>query len=714
LHFNHTERTEMFYFNYTNSSTNAEVSSNLLTSAATSDDSNSMGDLYMNNVTRHMTLKLDNKRPDALTFTLIREECITVGGCNPKLPDDGTIETEFRYWSNASHWNDDRSPGGVKPTDGDEVVIPSTWNMVMDDLDAANHVFKYIEINGRLSFPNNTKSYTLKSYLVYVRKGELIVGYEDKPVEGKITFELYGNRSQKDIYFHDKMFEGGNKVIANTGKLRMYGKPVETRWTRLADVAPAGQSWIVVVDDPTDWSAGDQIGIVPSGRDYTQRDAATIASINGKNITLTSALLYEHYGKDTHNSSATGGIDIRAEVLHLTRSIVVKGTNEDGWGGHVVTSHNDDTGFVNGALVSVERHGHAIIDHVEFNNCSQYDTDKASVRFVNIKNLTSTDTRSSVTNCSIHDGLGIGIMVSSAQDIVVDNNVVWFQHIGGIWMKNSPNTTITNNVAGGFGTRYWSGMTLLDELAIFDLCNKDQNCTDLTVQNNIAAGAERIGFLLPATSCDDTTSYSNNLAHTVQHGAWILFNNLINGCQGFNGFKAYKTIEEGVLTYQGYKNLQVNDIETLDCGIGATLLIGGTFETNTIKFNNSIIWGETDLLPADTGSFCINVIGIWLPGATNMGKVVPETKPSNLPYHKIKSYANWYTEAWGNGLTFKNWKSGERSCDSSKRQRVFAINDDASDHVPVMTLQDTIFDNVNNTAMAYLFDPPQAWANIDD
>ena len=134
-----------------------------------------------------------------------------------------------------------------------------------------------------------------------------------------------------------------------------------------------------------------------------------------------------------------------------------------------------DSGFSNGQLLSVERKGDAIIDHVEFVNCSQYDTDKAAVRFSNFYSLTSTDTKSSVTNSAIHNGLGIGIMVTSANDVTVDNNVVFFQHIGGIWMKASNRTTVTNNVVGGMGTRYWSGDTSLDELALYNFCNKAQN-----------------------------------------------------------------------------------------------------------------------------------------------------------------------------------------------------------------------------------------------
>jgi parallel beta-helix repeat protein len=217
--------------------------------------------------------------------------------------------------------------------------------------------------------------------------------------------------------------------------------------------------------------------------------------------------------------------------------------------------------------------------------------------------LTDASQFSSLTNSAIHNGRGIGVMVSSADHVTIDNNVMFFHHVGGIWMKASDDTTITNNVLGGFGTRYWSNDTRLDELAGFNLCNNDQNCANLILKNNIMGGSERIGFLLPTVACVETTaSYENNMAHSVQHGAWVLRNTLLSGCQAFKNFKAYKTSEQGVFTYQAYSELEVSNIETLDCGRGVNLLIGGNFDKNKITLTGATIMGQTSLLPADSSA----------------------------------------------------------------------------------------------------------------
>jgi hypothetical protein len=369
LHFNHTERAEDFNLTGTYSGSNPVEQKT--TPLVATDTSIQMGDHYYNNVTRHFMIKLDHQQSQNQFFTTQRFECITVGGCNGDHPEEGEIEETIRYWSKEESWE-----GRGIPKEDEEVEIKSTWNMVLD-VEVLPR-FKIIEINGRLTVENKEdRSYLIESYLIFIRKGELIVGTEDERFKGQVEFRLHGTRADKDVYFHDRMFEGGNKVIANSGKLRMYGKLVAPHFTRLAVKATAGTNYITVADEPTDWKAFDQIGIFPSGRNYQERDYATIQSISGNKIYLTENLNYTHFGAAAVDATKTNNIDIRTEVVHLTRNIRVVGTDEDRWGAHIVSSHFKDTAYYQGDLVTIERKGHAIIDSIELYNCSQYDTDKA-------------------------------------------------------------------------------------------------------------------------------------------------------------------------------------------------------------------------------------------------------------------------------------------------------------------------------------------------
>ena len=603
MHFNHTERREAMNVTYTHANGTANTVNTPSTTPLTS--SSKMGDIYFNNVTRHTTVKFDGQRNDTTKFVFKGDECISWGNCNADVTEDAEIETNYRRWSNTSSWT-----SGALPVEGEEVLIEPTWNMLYDLEDSP--VFKSIEVNGRLTIENTDKDRTLRSYSIFVRKGEMVVGTEAEPFNKTMTFELHGTRADKDVYFHTKMFEGGNKVIANTGNLTMYGKPVDVKATRLSAPAAAGAMSITVKDAPSDWKEGDKIGIAPSGRDWEQRDAVTVKNVTGNTINLNEALSFDHYGAASVDADASGSIDIRAEVVHLSRNIKIVGTNTDRWGAHIVTAHNQDSQFLNGQLTTVSRKGWAIIDHVEFFNCSQYDTDKAAVRFADISGLGSTDIKSKVTNSAIHDGLGIGIMVTGAEQVSVEGNVVWFQHIGGIWMKKSNSARFVNNVVAGMGTRWWSGDTRLDEIAAFNFCNKDQNCRDLTVTGNIAAGGQRIGFAIPTTCSAGSSEYANNTAHSVEHGSWLFKNNLCtSGTHYYGNFHAYKTVEEGIIGYQGFGNIEVSNIETLDCGIGFSPMTGVNQDNNFLTLKDSVIMGESLVLPKDPDAYCIALHGIW-------------------------------------------------------------------------------------------------------
>jgi hypothetical protein len=259
--------------------------------------------------------------------------------------------------------------------------------------------------------------------------------------------------------------------------------------------------------------------------------------------------------------------------------------------------------------------------------------------------------------------------------------------------------------------------TRLDEIAAYNLCNHDQNCKNLTLKNNIAAGFERIGFLVP-TVCDAAmATYENNVAHSVEHGAWVLANNVCSGKQYFGNFHAYKTVAQGVLTFDGYHSIFIRNIHTLDCGMGATIQIGKNQDMNIINVTDSSFYGESAELPQDDAEYCIDINGFILAGSSLGGKSVPASMLSSLPYDKYKTYNNWFTEATMNNVTFKNWASGTRqhcSSTSTNTNKALGVSHSNSDHAAVNIFKNSVFDNVNHGAVAFIYDPPQSWANIRD
>jgi hypothetical protein len=75
-------------------------------------------------------------------------------------------------------------------------------------------------------------------------------------------------------------------------------------------------------------------------------------------------LNYYHYGRAESTGSLYNGLDIRGEVVLLTRNVRIVGDNSsEYWGGQVLTGfamENDGT----------FRYGHTDIDSIEIYNCS--------------------------------------------------------------------------------------------------------------------------------------------------------------------------------------------------------------------------------------------------------------------------------------------------------------------------------------------------------
>ena len=139
----------------------------------------------------------------------------------------------------------------------------------------------------------------------------------------------------------------------------------------------------------------------------------------------------------------------------------------------------------------------------------------------------------------------------------------------------------------------------------------------------------------------------------------MLSNKLCGGTHYFGKISAYKNNREGVLTYQGFGNLVLDDIKSLDNRVGVALMNAGS-EFSYLTLKNSIFFGESSVLPPDAGGYCTEVYALYSTGATSGGKVFPEKAPSKHPLDGITSEATWFTEGSHDNNTFKNWLSGTR------------------------------------------------------
>lgn len=90
-------------------------------------------------------------------------------------------------------------------------------------LDIDTPILQILTLNGRLSFLNDTDLH-LQAKQIFIRAGELIVGYDEKPFANKAIITLHGRKDETAMVY-DGSIEAGNKLIANINKIKMVGAP---------------------------------------------------------------------------------------------------------------------------------------------------------------------------------------------------------------------------------------------------------------------------------------------------------------------------------------------------------------------------------------------------------------------------------------------------------------------------------------------------------
>jgi len=206
-----------------------------------------------------------------------------------------------------------------------------------------------LTIDGSLRLDDRISEFNIEAGFIWVRGGKLAIGYSDNRYTGKLTITLTGTMNSPDVVI-DSFANVGNKVIAVTGRLELFGSTVESKYTRLtANVKPGDNSLTVISSNG--WVVGDEIAVGPSKRTAKEAEKFKITAINGNTITLNDTAKYFHYGfskatvttddsgLNQISSDYGGGLDMRAIVGHLTRNIKIQGSSTDNWGGHIYVYH---------------------------------------------------------------------------------------------------------------------------------------------------------------------------------------------------------------------------------------------------------------------------------------------------------------------------------------------------------------------------------------
>lgn len=424
--------------------------------------------------------------------------------CYETIEEVDTVENNTRMWSDPNSW-----PNGTVPAEGEDVHIESGWNMTFDMENSPT--YGLVRVNGYLTFlPGANLTFNAKH--IFIRAGEMHIGTKENPHNGTVTVKLFGERDSSAIAY-DNAVETGNKVIANYNIMKMFGMPRKNKMSRLRSEAHKGQHTFDV-EPGLDWVPGDRIVLLPTNYVRHMKDDCFIHSYDNEtgSLTINTTLNHYHWGAPENPGADFNDIDIRGEVVLLTRNVKIVGEDVDGWGGHILTG---DTVELDGTDIKM-RVGHTELDHIEIHNNSQIDTMNAALRWEN-----ANDGYSSVTNCTLHNGFGWGINVKSSSNIEFADNIIYNFRPIGVGFMTVKNISFHDNIVGHVNERETTaGNSLVDKRAGVTVCaylTDRDTCSDVFVYNNIVSGVPYAAYVITGTDCGDDTSlkFKNNTGHTI-------------------------------------------------------------------------------------------------------------------------------------------------------------------------------------------------------
>jgi len=352
---------------------------------------------------------------------------------------------DIRKWSNPVDWDPTLEPSArvaaVQPLeDGINVKIPAGWNMHFDLAESPK--FDLLEINGCLTFAPGSDHH-LHAKKILIRGGELNIGTKDKPYTNNAIITLHGDKNEPTIAIEDQGVEAGSKIIANIGTLNMYGKKRSFKMTRLTAPAKIGDTSITVETANVDLVEGDRIALAPTDMKETTGETRNVVSFDKKTgvIVLDKALEWYHFGQAKSTGDLYSGVDMRGEVLSLSRNIKIIGEELDNWGCQILTADvmEEDGSF---------REGVTNLDSIEIQYGGQKDTRHAAIRFEGALAKSH-----SVRNSAIHEGPGWMVNGLRSKNLLFDNNVFWGGNQVGVGFNQVMSTTFNNNFVGAVTPR---------------------------------------------------------------------------------------------------------------------------------------------------------------------------------------------------------------------------------------------------------------------
>lgn len=723
---------------------------------------NNNGDWYWDNATRTLSYIIHNREAiqpifDAqVNFKAIK--CRWVNCKEPtqpalatppsQRPDSALLSSESDSWLRvqiirANNGRKRRSISENYPQEGDSIRIPSgVWLVLNTPLPRLQR----IQIDGTLEF-DDSLDHTLVAENILINGGTLVGGWENAPFNHKINIVLAGEKKTvlQGVELPDGFDQIGLKGIGVYGTLDLHGIPRKPSWTKLSKTASSGTNVLNLIE-PVDWVKGEEIVVSTTSFAPEQTETFRIVSVSAdnKSITLNETLKYDHlvFKEILPNGQR---YQMAAGVGLLSRNIRIIGEEypqqfSDLFGFRIIVSDYSTFAYAEGSTtpIAVYYKGHARISDVEFVHGGQYtreseDDYKYGILFSNLGQYNPTRP-TYVRNSAFHDGFAaaIGILISAS--IPIESNVIHRALSYGLKIEGHSNIIRNNFVVY---TLWAPTFAIID--APFDRYFRGaidiSNAQSAIVENNLIAGAERIGFNYRGSPCSGYSftaglnhSINGNVIYGALAGVTVLPDTSFSfGCLLIANHTVSKSTYWG-LYYQAGANVIMENNTLFDNQVN---VFSQVFRPNIVEhafmeryfiLRNSLIVGSTsyfdcekDVIPNNTNIEYASVAKSFNANGGKVGVVWgnfisgPNGAPRK-PWSGIKSYNGLGGLTTIDNVTFANFS---QVCGSNYDTIIISsLNNDDGQH-PVNVQNIKLF-NVLESSKVYLFRPDIGKVNPSD
>ena len=379
-------------------------------------------------------------------------------------------------WSNPATWSGDRVPGT-----GDVVEVSSGTNVTYDEFSTARLQAVGVDPQATLQFVTAISTEMYVTDLVVFYGGTLQIGTAAAPEAPDDTATILFNNVPINTAIDPS--EYGNGLIA-LGTVTIHGASKTPTFQPLATEAHAGDTTLQLSRAESGWRVGDQLYLPDSGqRDYNayvgygiyalNNEYPTIAGISadGKTVTVSSPLLYDHLG----GRDADGNLIYLPDVVDMTRNVVIRSESGIGTRGQAIFTGRADVDVENASFVGLGRTTDSPADNTTYDasgNVTHVGTNEDNRTAVQFRDLVGPTTPQA-------DGYQYTFVDNVVNCPVMNNVMIW-----PVTVNDSSYGLIQGNAVTN-----WSGAGIITETG----AEVDNMISDNFV-SNIRGTGDRFGF----------------------------------------------------------------------------------------------------------------------------------------------------------------------------------------------------------------------------